>query len=93
MRIDSGGRELVVGSALDGVLSVNDEADDLPLTSGVATGLTISTTESRVRDVCRDDRSEGMPLVPTSPPSLVVSVVKVAGAEAKSVLAVCCAMM
>lgn len=49
--------------------------------------MTISTAESRVREVWRDDRSDGIPVCPAlSGSSLEVSWTEPTGLEAKSVV-------
>ncbi len=51
----------------------------------VAADLMVSIAESMVREVCRDDRSEGRPLLPAfSGPSFEVPVARTGGLDAKS---------
>lgn len=88
------GRELAAGEALATMLSPIKDAEDFSVVSGDADDLTILTAESSVRDVCLEDRSDGMPgLSACSGPNLETMIVEFVGAGTKPVVEIVCAMM
>lgn len=74
-----------MGGSLDAMCSLTGEVEDSSVVFDAAANLTISTAESRARDVRRDDPSEGMPVLPTcSGPSLEASAVEFTMGEEES---------
>lgn len=71
-----------------------DEVEDFSVICGEAVDLAISMAESRVRDVCQDDRSDGMPVfLALSGSNLEALVFEYVWAEAKAVADVLCSMV
>jgi hypothetical protein len=82
------------GRATKTALLTTDEAEDFSVICGEAVDLTISMAESRVRDVCQDDRSDGIPVfLVLSGPNLEALIVEFAWFESKAVIGVLCSMM
>ena len=80
---ERGGLE-VVGGAVPVVPLQIEDVDNFSMTSlsGLCLDFVISTVDSRVSDVCRDDRSEGMPVLPAFSGSSLEADVEFGGAEA-----------
>jgi hypothetical protein len=70
--VERAGRELDI-EVLATWWSLTDEAEDFSVPSGNTDALAMLVVESRVREVCLDDLSDGMPELPAySGPSLEV---------------------
>jgi hypothetical protein len=75
-KVERAGRELAI-SVLATWCSLIDDAEDFSAPSGRTDALTTLVAESRVREVCLDDLSDGMPELPAcSGPNFEVRVLE-----------------